>query len=195
MNIYLLRHGETESNNKKVYYGSLDSSLNEKGIEQIKKAKEYLKNIKFDKVYISNSKRAKQTANIIIEHNKDFIIDNNINEMDLGIFEGKTYKELEKLYPLEWKCWSEDWKEYAPPKGESYVDFYARVKKFIQSIEKLDLENVLIITHGGVIRSIYAYILGENLDLFWKFASKNGDVSLIKYEYGNWFVDFIVHAE
>jgi alpha-ribazole phosphatase len=62
----------------------------------------------------------------------------------------------------------------------------------MEEIKNIDAENILLITHGGVIRSIYSYILGENLDLYWKFASRNADISIIKYEYGNYFIDCIV---
>ncbi|KAJ50328.1 alpha-ribazole phosphatase [Clostridium tetanomorphum] len=196
MNIYLVRHGETENNFKKVYYGKLDVELNDNGKEQIKKTKQKLNNIKFSLIYTSCMKRAIQTAEILVD-NKDYIFiqDKRINEMDLGEFEGKGYEEIKTNYLLEWQRWSEDWKNFAPPKGESYVEFYGRVKSFIEDIIKTKDDNILIVTHGGVIKSILAYILGENLDIFWKFASKNGDVTLIKYEYGNFYIDSIVHCD
>ena len=56
MNIYLLRHGQTEENRKGTYYGNLDVSLNEIGISQGNKAKEFLSDIKFDRVYVSDKK-------------------------------------------------------------------------------------------------------------------------------------------
>lgn len=196
MNIYLLRHGETESNSKKVYYGKLNVELNDKGKVQCKAAGKRLQNIPFNKVYTSGMKRAIQTAEIALSGKKvELIKDKRINEMNLGDFEGKNYEENQSQYPEEWKKWTEDWKGYAPPKGESYVEFYTRVKNFIEDIIKLEDENILIVTHGGVIKSVYAYILGENLDLFWKFGTKNGDLTLIKYEYGNFYIDSIVHCD
>lgn len=196
MNIYLLRHGETESNNKKVYYGKLDVELNQRGKAQSEAAGSKLKGIKFNKVYTSTMKRAVQTAQVAVKNKEcEFIKDERINETNLGVFEGKNYEENQRDYPEEWKKWTENWKSYAPPKGESYIEFYNRIKSFIEDIIKQDDENILIVTHGGVIKSIYAYILGENLDLFWKFGTKNGDLTLIKYEYGNFYIDFIVHCE
>ncbi|PRR78288.1 Phosphoserine phosphatase 1 [Clostridium liquoris] len=196
MNIYLLRHGETESNSKKVYYGKLDVELNQKGKAQSEAAGSKLKEIKFNKVYTSTMKRAVQTAQIAVKNKEcEFIKDKRINEMNLGVFEGKNYEENQRDYPEEWKRWTEDWKSYAPPKGESYIEFYNKIKGFIEDIIKQNDEDILIVTHGGVIKSIYAYILGENLDLFWKFGTKNGDLTLIKYEYGNFYIDSIVHCE
>jgi alpha-ribazole phosphatase len=195
MNIYFVRHGETNENAGKTYYGGLDVHLNERGIQQCINARKYLKNIDFQKVYISHSKRATQSADILLENaKKELIVDARINELSFGDFEGKTYEEITRLYSEEEKQWRENWKDFCPPGGESCRKFYERIKSFMISLESLKEENILVVTHGGVIRAAYTYIMGGNLDIYWKFASKNCDISLIKYEYGNWFIDSIVHG-
>lgn len=195
MNIYFIRHGETEENAKKTYYGGLDAGLSPKGINQCINARKYILNIEFQKVYISESCRTRQSAEILLKDvSEEFIMDKRINELSFGDFEGKTYEEIIRLYPEEEKQWRQDWKEFCPPSGESYREFYERVKDFMVSLEALNEENILVITHGGVIRAAYTYIMGGDLDIYWKFASKNCDISLIKYEYGNWFIDSIVHG-
>jgi alpha-ribazole phosphatase len=200
MKLYLLRHGETDENKSKFYYGKMDVSLNSRGIEQAQKAARALSNIEFDSIYISERKRTIETKDIILSGNlkgyKDMVKqDSRINEMNFGLFEGKTYEEIKEAYPEEYKRWEKDWKNFCPPQGEGYKDFYLRVKCFMEEILNSSAENVLVVTHGGVIRTIYCYILEENLDLFWKFASKNGDISIIKYEYNNIFIDSITHIE
>ncbi|KGO14222.1 alpha-ribazole phosphatase [Clostridium botulinum] len=199
MNIYLIRHGETEQNKRKNFYGKLDVELNEKGEEQSYKVGELLKDIEFNKIYISDRKRTRETAEIILERNKFYekeknIIykDERINEIDFGIFEGKSYEEIGSLYPKEQEKWEKDWKNFPPPKGESAVVFYNRVENFMKHIQKEEDGNYLIVTHGGVIRMIYSYILQNNIDFYWNFASRNGDITLIKYEYGNLFIDYIL---
>ena len=196
MNIYLVRHGETEKNTLGKYYGNLDVGLNENGKMQCEHLREKLRNIEFNKVYTSEMKRAIETADIILKDRKKSIVkDHRLNEMNMGEFEGKDHKELEKLYPKEWKTWCEDWKECSPPKGESYKEFYLRVKEFMEQVLKEEVENVLIVAHGGVIKSIYTYILGGDFDIFWKVSSRNGELSLIKYEYGNLYLEFKVPIE
>lgn len=195
MNLYFVRHGETEKNKSKCYYGSLDVELTNNGILQAEKAGKLLENIDFDKVYASEKKRAIKTAEILLENKKyELLTDARINERDFGDFEGKDHKQLEKLYPEEWKQWCEDWKNVSPPGGESYIELYNRVKNYMNDILKSKDENILIVTHGGVIRSIYCYILGGNMDYFWNFGSNNGDISVIKYEYGNLYIDSIIHV-
>jgi alpha-ribazole phosphatase len=194
MNIYLLRHGQTEENRKGTYYGNLDISLNEVGISQGNSAKEFFKDIKLDKVYVSDKIRTLEMAKLVLGQDKiEVIQDNRINETNFGDFEGKTYEEIQKLYPKECLCWENNWKEFEPPKGESYIKLCERVRSFMEHIKNLKYDNILICTHSGVIRAIYCYIMNENIDLFWKFGCKNGDISLIKYEYDNLYIDSIVH--
>ncbi|EPY2302670.1 alpha-ribazole phosphatase [Clostridium sporogenes] len=199
MNIYLVRHGETEQNKRKNFYGKLDVGLNKKGEDQSYKVGELLKNVDFNKIYISDRKRTRKTAERILERNKFYekeknIIykDKRINEIDFGIFEGKSYEEIGSLYPKEQERWERDWKNFAPPKGESAVGFYNRVENFMKHIQKEEDGDYLIVSHGGVIRMIYSYILQNNMDFYWNFASRNGDITLIKYEYENLFIDYIL---
>ena len=167
MNLYFARHGETVHNKNKCYYGSSDVDITEKGSLQAEKGAELLRSIDFNKVYVSEMKRTLQTANILLKDKQyDLIQDKRINEINFGVFEGKGYNELEELYPKEWKLWCSDWKSFTPPQGESYIEFYTRIKSFMDDILKLDEDNVLIVTHSGVIRSVYCYLLDGNLDFF-----------------------------
>ncbi|MCY6372182.1 alpha-ribazole phosphatase [Clostridium ganghwense] len=196
MNIYFLRHGQTEQNKNKTYYGRLDVKLNSTGIIQAEKAGEFFKNIELDKVFISEKTRTLQTAEIVLKGRETKLIkDRRINEIDFGVFEGKTYDEICKLYPEEVKLWEKEWERFCPMNGESYEMFYKRVKSFMEDIKKLDAENILVVAHGGVIRAVYSYILDENLRFYWKFSSRNGDISLIKYKYGDFFIDSIMHVD
>ena len=194
MNIYLLRHGQTEENRKGTYYGNLDVSLNDVGIIQGNKAKQFFNNIKLDRVYVSDKKRTLEMVKLVLGQEEiEVIQDNRINETNFGDFEGKTYEEIQKLYPKECMCWESNWKEFEPPNGENYIKLCERVKNFMEYIKNLKCDNILICTHSGVIRAIYCYIMNENIDLFWKFGCKNGDISLIKYEYDNLYIDSIIH--
>ncbi|WP_291559830.1 MULTISPECIES: histidine phosphatase family protein [unclassified Clostridium] len=200
MNIYLVRHGETIQNKNKVFYGTIDEGLTEKGIIESKKLSAFFKKIDLDMVYLSNKKRTYETSKIILserfkklEKNNKIVIDKRINETNFGEFEGKSYEELLKFYPKECDIWEKDWKGFVPPSGESYIELYNRASDFLKDILNLTCDNVLVVTHSGVIRAIYSYIMNENMDLFWKFSSRNGDISIIKYEYENLFLDGIIH--
>ncbi len=76
MKIYLVRHGQTDSNLKKVYDNvELDEDINENGIKQAEELRNKIMNIKFDIIYSSQLKRAIHTANIINYNNNKIIID------------------------------------------------------------------------------------------------------------------------
>ena len=66
MRVYVIRHGESESNASKKWTGWMDVELTEKGKKDAEKAREVLKNIKFDKVYSSDLKRALDTMKIVL---------------------------------------------------------------------------------------------------------------------------------
>lgn len=75
MEIYLIRHGQTDANNQSIIQGRTDNPLNQTGINQAKMTGQYLKalNIQFDYCISSPLVRAKDTVNIIK------------NELDLDI--------------------------------------------------------------------------------------------------------------
>lgn len=189
MNIYLVRHGSTKSNLEGKYYGDYDVELSDEGILEAKALKGKLKDIKFDIIFCSEKRRALETLEIILQ-TKNFVIDKRLNERHFGIFENKSYYEINNRYEKEAQLWNDNWKEYKIPKGESAIEAYNRARDFMDNIKNQSYKNVLIVTHGGFIRNVYCYVL-DSLDVFWKFSSRNGDVTIIKYEYENWFIDSI----
>lgn len=193
MKIYLIRHGETEENLKKSYYGDIDCTLTEKGRAQGKKLRLLLDKIAFDKVFSSEKKRAKETLELI--YKGKYEEDKRLNERSFGIFEGLTYKELESQFEEELQRWNEDWINYTMEGGESFRMFYQRVKEFMEDLAHQDIEKVLISTHGGVIRAIYTYIFNDKEEVYWRFASRNGDLSIINYEDGYFYIDSIFNME
>lgn len=192
MNIYLVRHGTTKSNLEKKYYGDHDVKLSAEGIAEGEILKENLKGITFDAIFCSEKRRALDTLNIIVGKKVSYIVDKRLNERHFGVFENKSYEEIRHEYKQELDFWNNDWKGYKLPKGESAIEAYNRTVSFMEELKNANYENVLIVTHGGIIRNVYCYILGT-IDAFWKFSSKNGDITIIKYEYENWFIDSINH--
>lgn len=193
MNLYLVRHGQTHGNLDNKYIGSFEAELSLKGVKEIERAKELIKDVNFKKVFSSERKRAIDSAKILSK--KEIIYDYRLNEMNFGIFENMTYEEICSKYPEEEKAWRENWINYKIPKGESVREVYNRVLQFVKIFEKEEDENYLFVTHGGIIKLIYCYILGGDLNLFWKFVCKNGSISIVKFQYGNWYIDSIIQLE
>ena len=163
MKVYFARHGQTDWNILAKVQGTTDIPLNENGILQAHKLCEFLKenSISFEKIYTSYQVRAKQTAQIIDEQfHTGYEIVNGLEEMNLGLFEGHTWDEIESLYPEELKLWNSYKRYNKSPEGESYQMVLERLFKALDYIfEKYDTssdKNVLIISHGAVIMTLIA---------------------------------------
>ncbi len=91
MKVYIVRHGQTNSNLDRVYDRmGIDEDINENGIEQAKELKEKIEEMEFDIIYCSPLLRARSTANIINSKNKEIIIENRLRERSPRKFVRKT---------------------------------------------------------------------------------------------------------
>lgn len=168
MDIIFIRHGETEENIKKVY-SRKEVSLSAKGKEEILKLKSNIRSLHFEKVYVSPLKRTKQTLELL---GLKGIEDRRIQEYDFGIFAGKSYEDILKSYPEETNLWTTDHINYEIPKGESFKSFYFRVSDFLEEICKKENQNILVVTHEGVIRAALCWVF-DNIEYFYKFNIGN----------------------
>ena len=101
MNLYLIRHGESQSNydnkyNRAYYCGQLDVPLTERGIESAKNLKTYFYNIKIDDVYVSDLTRTKETYQYIFPYDIPTTVTSLLRERSLGLFEGQFKDKLMK---------------------------------------------------------------------------------------------------
>ncbi len=88
MVIYLIRHGETDWNTKRLLQGATDIPLNQNGIEVAQLTAEGLCDVVFDVIFTSPLKRARQTAEIIRgERRIPIIPDERLREIAFGPFE------------------------------------------------------------------------------------------------------------
>lgn len=96
--IYLVRHGRTDWNDKKLIQGHIDIPLNSEGKTTARSLAQELRKINFDKVYSSDSLRAKQTAEIVaLEHQLEVETTNALRERCFGKIEGKSHDAFKKI--------------------------------------------------------------------------------------------------
>ncbi|MCG6841920.1 histidine phosphatase family protein [Fusobacterium nucleatum] len=176
--LILIRHGQTEMNAQSLYFGKLNPPLNDLGISQAYQAREKLLNIDYDNIYSSPLERAKQTAEICNYLDKDIVYDSNLEEINFGIFEGLTFKEISEKYPVEVKKMKEDWKEYNYVTGESPKEMLQRAISFLEILDYT--KNNLIVAHWGIINSIISYFISGNLDSYWKFKIQNASIVIFE---------------
>ncbi len=155
MNLFVIRHGQTDINLNNQINSLNDDDLNETGIIQANEARQIINKIDYDFIVCSPLKRAKHTAEIINIKNKKIIYDERIIERDAGEL---TKKSLDNINSDDW--WNinpkEDYKD-----AETVANVILRVNDFINDIKnKYNNKNVLIVTHGGISKVIHAYFYG-----------------------------------
>jgi len=177
--LILIRHGETDLNLKKRYCGFLDIDINGRGRKQAGKLCKRLTGEKVDKVYSSDRKRAVQTAKIIFKKTKIEKI-SGLREMHFGIFEGLTYKQIMKKYPLVYTRWLKQPYSLTIPKGEGLPGFKKRVLAALTKVIRLNKnKTIAVVAHGGVISAFLNHIL-KSKD-FWGHIPKSSSLSVIEF--------------
>lgn len=173
--IYLIRHGRTEANEKWLYCGSTDLFLSEKGVEDLKSISY---DVPEDTLFItSGMNRTEQTLNILFGdvHHR---IDERFREVDFGIFEMKSYESLkEQAVYQEWI--SGDNEKNVPPKGESGEQMKKRVLEGLGELQK-EQHPVVLVCHGGVIAAIMEYLYPEEGRNRYQWQPKPGHGYLLK---------------
>ena len=179
--ILFIRHGETDCNKKHLYYGHLNPSLNETGINQLKNTKKKLEkmNEKIDIIFSSDLKRCRESLELLeIDKNIKQHFSENLRELNFGILEGKTYKEIENQFPHYVNEMKNNWRNFKAEGGESLSDLQ---KRSVAKINKIKNEyknkKILVVAHAGVIQSLISYYLFNNLDGYWKFRLDNGSIT------------------
>ena len=101
--LWLVRHGETEWSLSGAHTSRTDIPLTERGRERAADLKTYLEDTKFAAVFTSPMQRARQTADLA-GYGDVAKIDEGLREWDYGIYEGKTTKEIRETEP-GWNVW------------------------------------------------------------------------------------------
>ncbi|XVF17729.1 hypothetical protein REPUB_Repub10bG0148700 [Reevesia pubescens] len=158
--IVVVRHGETEWNADGRIQGHLDVELNEAGRQQAASVADRLsKEPKISAVYSSDLKRALVTAETIAARcgGLGVITDQDLRERNLGDLQGLVYREAAKLSSKSFKAFSSHRTDQdIPGGGESLDQLYNRSTSALQRIgRKHKGERVVVVSHGGVIRSLY----------------------------------------
>ncbi|XP_051975740.1 probable fructose-2,6-bisphosphatase TIGAR A isoform X4 [Xyrauchen texanus] len=132
----IVRHGETQCNKDGILQGQkIDSPLSDIGIRQSEAAGQYLGDVKFTNVFVSDMKRAKQTAEIIVRNNRtchdiELVMDPSLKERSFGIAEGGQVKEMKNMA----KAAGQSLPEYTPPEGETMDQVKVRIKDFLKAM-------------------------------------------------------------
>ena len=133
--VYLLRHGRIEGHGTKRFIGQTDVFLDDIGKSQAKTWNKALNSIHFNAVYSSSLKRCSKTAQLVCP-NQNINIDNRLNEINMGNWDGKTFDEIKKNNLEEFKKRGREMYQFRPANGESFKDLSDRIFPFLTLLKQ-----------------------------------------------------------
>ncbi|RCW50249.1 histidine phosphatase family protein [Paenibacillus prosopidis] len=176
LTLYITRHGETEWNIQKRMQGWSDSELTQKGIENAISLGNRLMDVNFTAIYSSPSRRTAKTSKLIRgDREIPITFDDQLREINMGYWEGKTQTYIKDNYPNEYQAFWEMPHLFKPCGGESFDTFMDRVfSVFDKIISENKKGSVLVVTHSVVIKAVLSSFKRLPLEKLWEPPFING---------------------
>lgn len=182
MKLYLIRHGQTDWNREGKIQGRTDIPLNQTGLEQADCLAEALKGRPVTAVYSSPLSRARQTAEAVARRQLLPVIPAaGLREVDFGLWEGLTWKEIDKSYHQDFVNWDQNPAEHAPTGGESGKDCRARAQTAVDQILAEAEGDAAIVAHGAILVFAAEYLLRSRKKKN-EIIVKNASITTIEYD-------------
>ncbi|HKL98945.1 MAG TPA: histidine phosphatase family protein [Mobilitalea sp.] len=180
MNIYLIRHGETDWNLEGRLQGREDIPLNQNGMQQAKYCGRAFKNREIKKIITSPLIRAVKTAEIIAESIgiSQVLLDERLIERDFGPLAGLTYDKKKHFDTFGKEEGIEPWEEL----NKRLIDC------IIEQAEANLGEDIIMVSHGGAINAVVSVLTGGEMGSG-KTRLKNSCISIIQYDDGKLNLD------
>lgn len=166
MRLYLIRHGESLWNAQDRIQGHGDSPLSDTGRAQAARLGRHLAGASIGAVYASRLLRARQTAEIVGQAIRvPVIVRPDLHEIGLGAWEGKTPAEVNAHFANGFEAWRSRPTSVRIPDSEPIPAFRRRAITAIEAaIRDTRAASAAVVTHGGVIISYLAHVLGADFD-------------------------------
>lgn len=181
--LYIVRHGETVWNHALRYQGHADIPLNDRGIQQAHSLGRRLQKENFDAFYASDLKRAYDTASIIASyHGGKVEARPALREINFGRWEGLRRDEIKARFSEIAEQWWSTPLTTRLPDGESLQDVVDRAVGALREIAARHPDGrVLVVSHGGTIRACIGYLLGLDLNTYWRLRQDNAALNIVDY--------------
>ena len=180
--LLLARHGQSVANASRRFQGSQDVPLSELGRRQAAALGAALRGGRLTHVYSSPMERARLTAGAVVAAlGVPLTLVDDLRELSLGEWEGCTVDEIRALPGDPYARWVRDPVQHIPPGGEPLAAVQERALRAIEAIAAAhpDGDDVLVVSHGGLISAFLAYWLGMPLASIWRLTVGNGSLSRV----------------
>ena len=179
MKVWIIRHGESETNRAGQWTGWLDVQLTEKGREDAAKAGALLAKTSFDKIYASDLCRAKSTVEIAIPGCK-YEATPMLREINVGNLAGKPLSAARDSnnQPMNLDG-------YGNFDGETVAQFRERITAFVHILESENCENIALFSHRGYLIRFLEIVLGMEVPSK-KICCNNCAIAVFEYADSAW---------
>ncbi|MDR3433541.1 MAG: 2,3-diphosphoglycerate-dependent phosphoglycerate mutase GpmB [Rouxiella aceris] len=188
LQVYLVRHGETEWNAARRIQGQSDSPLTEKGIFQAQQVAERVRNEGITHVIASDLGRTKHTAEIIADAcGCQVVTEPRLRELHMGVLEARNIDGL----TAEEEVWRKQMVDGTPrgriPEGESMNELAARMREALNNCLSLPAgSKPLLVSHGIALGCLISTILGLPAYAERRLRLRNCSISRVDYQQSDW---------
>jgi alpha-ribazole phosphatase len=179
--IVLVRHAEPEESARGLCYGTLDVGLSVEGRRHAEQLAASLGAVQYDAVYASPRRRTIETAAPLAQaRGLATVVEDDLREIDFGLFEGRRYDEIAETHPEIYRQWMEAPTTVTFPDGESYADLRARALSSLTRIGQAH-DCAVVVTHGGVVRAGLAEWLSMPADAIFRLDQRYCGITIVEW--------------
>ncbi|MGM0123304.1 hypothetical protein IGI37_000670 [Enterococcus sp. AZ194] len=171
MKLYFTRHGKTQWNQEKRFQGqSGDSPLLPESYEEIKAFGQLVKEVPFEKIYSSTSKRARDTAMGILaelDHPVEIVYTDDLRELGLGRLEGQSIEKLRETEAenLDYLRYHLEKYDPTPYQAEPIPAAIKRIEKVVnEAVAAANDGPLLFVSHGAILTAAIQHMVGKPLE-------------------------------
>ena len=179
--LFILRHGETEGNERKIFRGRWDLSLSDRGVEQVALAAKALAGIEFSMIATSLLARARETAAAAASHGgrSEITLEEKLIDIDYGRWTKEPSETVDRDYPDLSNAWRNTPHKVVFPGGESLSDVRSRAEELFRSLAGAT-GNVLLVSHRVPIKVMLCAALGLDNSAFWRIKVDTTSISVVE---------------
>lgn len=189
----LIRHGETDWNRERRLQGHLDIPLNRRGLQQAEQLASALirQQLQFAALHVSELTRARQTATAISRQlGLPLQTHPALKERHYGAFQGRTFDEAREHIPHVYQLHQQRDLHFDLQGGESLHNFQQRIMHCMQQLaERHSGEQILVVSHGGVLEMVHRTASGQGLSGSRDFPIPNAALNWVIYRDGGWEIE------
>ena len=180
--VFLVRHGQTESNVTGFYMGWSDEDLSDVGYTQVRSLSTRLSRLPIASTYTSPLRRTRTTASIIAgPHGVELEALDDLIEIQLGDWQGRHVDDVRQRWPELWRQSRSDPSQVTMPGGESFQQVTERaIRAFNRVVAANEDKQTLIVSHEVVIKVLAAHVLGVSNSIYRRFEINNASLSMVR---------------